>query len=399
MASKFTYIQNGTSDIFGQQINFKIPIPKTKNNIPEQKIKNLEKPFLVEMVKVNPNSISVFKENWNKQPKAKQQVINFSDTDLGEISSKKMPKTNKTNGFLSEKAGARLRNSIKVLFWLSGCYRKFGKSYRLSPGGKISFLTLDLSYTQQHDDNFIKKYMLSQFIIEISKLYPSILYIWRAEKQQNGNIHFHFLFNQFVPWQAARKIWNRLQEKEGYIEAYHDKFSNMDFQQYVKVRNKYEKVSIDSCKKAFKFGCDTDWRNPNSVDAQNLKKIENCYAYLSKYISKKDSTKKQIRNDSDSNLEIDTASIVADLSIDGRLYYSSSKISKFKSQPTHLSSDIITELNKLYDLYQDKFFSTDFYTLISIPAETLFALNCPNLFQLFVNAINPIDPTIFSNST
>ena len=42
-----------------------------------------------------------------------------------------------------------------------------------------------------------------------SRLNRELSYIWVAELQKNGNIHFHILFNQFFPIQYLTKIWNQ----------------------------------------------------------------------------------------------------------------------------------------------------------------------------------------------
>ncbi|GAH86291.1 unnamed protein product, partial [marine sediment metagenome] len=46
------------------------------------------------------------------------------------------------------------------------------------------------------------------------------MYVWRAEKQENGNIHFHFIVDNFIPWNELRNTWNRIQQNLGYISRF-----------------------------------------------------------------------------------------------------------------------------------------------------------------------------------
>ena len=342
---------------------------------------------LIQMVKVHPNSVVVYKTNPNCSPGRKASCPVF-DENFNEIkANQKQPSKNQHNGFLSDKAGARLRTAIKYLFWLSDCIRLVGKKYVLSPAGKISFLTLTLSYVQQHDDVYIKKKMINQFITELTSRYPKMIYIWRAEKQRNGAIHFHFLLNIFVPHQIIREIWNRIQAKEGYIQAYHDKFCNLDFWNYLRINSYTDSTKLDQYRKQYNYGQSTNWMNPNSTDIQSLKKIKNVYAYISKYISK---NLKSSENCTEAEIE--------EYKIEGRIYYCSTKISKIKQIPKELTSDEISELDKLHTIVPDKFFICDFYTLISISPEFLYNFKCFKLFSIFVNSIKPIYPSLFNTT-
>ena len=74
---------------------------------------------------------------------------------------------------------------------------------------KMAFITLSLSSTQIHSDNEIKEKCLNQFLIEIRKRYRVKNYIWRAEKQKNGNIHFHVVIDKFIAWSELRDRWNQ----------------------------------------------------------------------------------------------------------------------------------------------------------------------------------------------
>lgn len=45
-------------------------------------------------------------------------------------------------------------------------------------------------------------------------------YIWKAEVQSNGNIHFHITTNQFVHYLKIRNAWNSILSRHGYLHRY-----------------------------------------------------------------------------------------------------------------------------------------------------------------------------------
>lgn len=118
---------------------------------------------------------------------------------------------------------------------------------------KCGFITLTLSDVQKHTDQFIKKNMLNDFLTRLRQIYSVNLYLWRAENQKNGNIHFHILINRFVHWKKIRNIWNGIQKKHGYLDLFFSKKGNYD---------------------------------ANSTDVHCIRRIRNLAAYLAKYMKK-----------------------------------------------------------------------------------------------------------------
>lgn len=382
-----TYEKTIGTDLFGNPVTIKQTRAKITDNRPIENY-DFEPPAqAVQMVSIRPNSMVLYRDDPNFK-RSRNQPFFFIDDD-GEIKKLEKPPRPKnfTDGFLSDKAGCRLRNAIKILFWLSGVIKLHHGKFQMLPQGKITFLTLTLSYIQQHEDTYIKKNMLNQFITEITFKYPGLIYIWRAEKQENGNIHFHFLLNKFIPWQVCRSIWNRIQLKEGYIAAYQEKFQNLDFWNYCRLNNYNNPAKLNIYKRGYNYGVATNWTDPNSIDITNLKSKKNAYAYISKYASKR-------QKDPDTDHPENTDH----LKIEGRLYYCSQQISKIKPAKEIVTYSIQCELRHLLKTVPEKFIEADFFTLIAIPAEQLFEYGCFTLFKLFTDSILPIGIT-FTNTT
>lgn len=116
-----------------------------------------------------------------------------------------------------------------------------------------SFVTLTLPYTQMHCDKVIKRECLNNFLIYIKRAHNASNYLWKAEVQRNGNIHFHILFDKYIPWREVRNIWNRSVNRLGYVDW---------------------------------FCTENDSLDPNSTDIHSLKKVKNIRSYIAKYVSK-----------------------------------------------------------------------------------------------------------------
>lgn len=111
-------------------------------------------------------------------------------------------------------------------------------SYKHGSGFKqrsVTFCTLTLSERQKHQDKDIIR-SLAKFIDDIKKVKNYIIcpftkkqtndvalsiknYIWRAETTENGDIHFHILFDAFVNKSVLNRVWNNHLAKLGYEKS------------------------------------------------------------------------------------------------------------------------------------------------------------------------------------
>lgn len=110
----------------------------------------------------------------------------------------------------------------------------------VSPRGfrqrSISFCTFTITEPQKNSDTEIVK-MFVDFLDHLKKVNNYIIdpitrketkekalildnYIWRAETQENGNIHFHLLADTFLNQHMLRRVWNNYLGKLGYKYGY-----------------------------------------------------------------------------------------------------------------------------------------------------------------------------------
>lgn len=78
-------------------------------------------------------------------------------------------------------------------------------------------------------------------------------YLWKAELQERGQIHYHITTNAWLHLIEIRRVWNDIQKARGWLEDYHKQYRNFD---------------------------------PNSTDVHSIHKIKDVRRYLTKYISK-----------------------------------------------------------------------------------------------------------------
>lgn len=211
----------------------------------------------------------------------------------------------KYQGFMSPNAIRRCRNAVDYFLYYVDPLIMQGKNRH-----KVGFVTLTLASKQIHSDNEIKSKLLNQLLVELRKHYSVDIYVWKAEKQKNGNLHFHILTDKFIPYKDLRERWNRIQNKLGYVDR-----------------------SVS--------------KNPNSTDIHTLYKdkkgsenINDVAMYIAKYMSKSenpDHLDKEQKNK---------------LKVEGRLWFVSQKISKICKGVTlfedKFDSDALDVMEKIH---------------------------------------------------
>lgn len=203
---------------------------------------------------------------------------------------------NEHQGKLSAKAVRRLSNSVNWLVASAKQKYVFDKATNKRYSFRVNFVTLTLP-TLDHSitDHTFKKVLLHGFINACRYKFDLKNFVWKVEAQENGNIHVHFTTDTFMHWKEVRNIWNRILSKHGLIDTYHKKHSSMNFDTYCKIYNADKSRSIKDMAKSFKYGQDTNWRDPNTTDVHAVHKVKDIAAYLAKYMGKKEEDRRPIQ--------------------------------------------------------------------------------------------------------
>lgn len=127
---------------------------------------------------------------------------------------------------------------------------------------RVNFITLTLPAPQGSiSDKELKQKCLKQWIEYWKGKLPGMSYVWRAERQKNGNLHFHLVTDRYIHYKAIRDTWNDQLASTGLIDAFQAKNGH---------------------------------RHPNSTDVHAVKAIRSLGAYIAKYMSKTESTAQPI---------------------------------------------------------------------------------------------------------
>lgn len=224
---------------------------------------------------LKPNQLTIFFES----------VANGTGNLLTPIE-RKQPRNNDPKRGLSKKARRRIESKIQWLLTFSKTKRIFNDYTNRYFNFKINFITLTLPTLQSHHDTTIKSKCFNQFLTELRRFHSLYNYVWRAECQRNGNIHFHIATDTYFPWYIVRSLWNRQLRKLGYINRYHQKFSGMDFNQYKAYCNSIGINDLSTIHSRYQYGNKTNWKDPNTTDIHSVHKVKNISAYLAKYMAK-----------------------------------------------------------------------------------------------------------------
>jgi hypothetical protein len=235
-------------------------------------------------------------------------------------------------GLISLKAERRIKNAINWLLAITPEKKFYAPKWHKWYNFKVNFITLTLSSKQIHPDNIIKKKLLHQFLIEAKHRWHVKNYIWRAEAQQNGNIHFHICSDKFIPWRELRSCWNRIQNKLGYVDNFHTLHAH---------------------------------RDPNSTDVHSIKRIKNLPAYLAKYCTKQSNERP----------------------IEGKLWGLSYDLSKIKSCIEMLTNEMKDEIDIIKSKFSNYVKEMDYATVIYTNVDKWKKLAKGALYKLYQSFI------------
>ena len=120
---------------------------------------------------------------------------------------------------------------------------------------QVGFVTLTTSDQINHTAREGYDLCLKPFLRTARRKWGIEDYIWKAELQERGQLHYHITWAEFVHLDEIRQEWNKLQKQAGWLDSY--------------------------AKREKHF-------NPNSTDVHAVWKVRNLGAYLAKYLAKEE---------------------------------------------------------------------------------------------------------------
>lgn len=212
-------------------------------------------------------------------------------------------------GILTEPVKRKILNKLDTWLSLVSCYNQNKVKKFQRKQTYITFLTVTLAEKQIKSDKEIQKQVLSQYIDKLKYHFGIENYLWRAERQDNGNIHYHILLDRYADKQKLQNLWNKTLKKTGLLTEFARK-------------NKHY--------------------NPPSTHVKALPSDQAAKKYFTKYAMK---TEKQQQ-------------------IHGRVWYASKSIINLKPLTLHGLSTIRTFINYLLNNHKVRIYESDYATTI-----------------------------------
>lgn len=148
----------------------------------------------------------------------------------------------------------RIRTAVDLLLQISPSKKVTNPYTKAVITHRLSFITLTISdkskmYTPQEGH----KLLLKPFLRIMREKGLMTTYLWKAEFQERGQLHYHITTNSVIDLRLIRKYWNALQQKAGMLNDYYNEHYHFD---------------------------------PNSTDIHSVQKLHDIQAYLTKYLTK-----------------------------------------------------------------------------------------------------------------
>ena len=248
-------------------------------------------------------------------------------------------------GEISKDGQKHLRKAIETLFVITPRRKVFNRVLNKYTNFHLSSLTLTLSSIQgKWLDNDIVKFCLAPFLLDCKRKLGLKNYVWKAERQQNGNIHFHVISDMFADIDIIRKFWNDKQDTLGFIDQFYAKYNH---------------------------------RQPPSIEITYVRNSDTLGKYVSKYISKsKGKHSKQIEKLSLFPVQIYLPSKANEKLykefenrrweyVNGRVWDCSIVLKSFKYKAVDLSTKQRDSVDEIVKLLSVKKFDSDYFSVIT----------------------------------
>lgn len=268
----------------------------------------------------------------------------------------------KYHGIVSDQTRRKVGKAVDYLLFMANDKYLPGTTHGKSYKFKLAFVTLTLPSVQRHSDNEIKELCLNQLLIEFRKVYKVRNYIWRAEKQRNGNIHFHILVDKFIPWNELRNRWNRIIEKLGYVSGYRDEMRRFHSEGFKLRKDLLQHWDYQSQIKAYQKGKVNDWASPNSTDVHSLYKVMNVKDYICKYCTK-----------NETNSEVS-----------GRIWGCNEELSNIKGAQIVIDESLKSELDDIVQHMKPRVYKGDYFSVIHVNVNSITGKSGLQIRQAFM---------------
>lgn len=159
------------------------------------------------------------------------------------------------SGLMTSHSQRRITKAVDMLLQRNPKRRIWNPVAQKHHDFQIGFCTLTIPAAKPVKASFAHKELLQPFIRTMRRKYGVGDYIWKAELQNRGQLHYHITWSVFVDLTAIRNTWNNRLRKFRLLDEYAAKYGHF---------------------------------HPNSTDIHAVWKVRDLKAYLAKYIAKEE---------------------------------------------------------------------------------------------------------------
>lgn len=254
----------------------------------------------------------------------------------------------KYTGTITKGAKKRIRKAVELLLMCSPVQKVYNPIIHDYQKFRLTFITLtiplELRLISVEEGN---KALLQPFLEVLRKKYGVFMYVWKAELQERGQLHYHLTTNVFILHDKLKQAWNKVIEDAGMMNEYKAKFGHC---------------------------------NPNSTDIHAVYKVKNIGAYLVKYL---------IKNIDEAEQETEEAAKVKAVT-KGKVWGCSSNLSKAGMWHDCILSENEHKIDLACTLGKAKRVQLDNCTIIEcskIDPKSLLSIKQLQEFNAFINTI------------
>lgn len=93
----------------------------------------------------------------------------------------------------------------------------------------LSFITLTIPpHSSKPTPQWANPTLLAPFILAMKRKHSLSTYIWKAEFQKNGMLHYHITTRSWIHYYSIRDEWNYLLRKNGLLNEHYAKHNNKE---------------------------------------------------------------------------------------------------------------------------------------------------------------------------
>lgn len=157
------------------------------------------------------------------------------------------------SGEITAHAQKRIRRAVEILLMKSPPKIIFNTVSGRPNNFRLSFVTVTISQAEPVPHREAYEKGLKPLLRWLREKQGWKDYIWKAELQARGQVHWHITGNQFLDFRLLKSAWNNIQYQRGWLNDFYAKQGH--------------------------------WA-PNSIDIHAVQKVARLDLYLAKYISK-----------------------------------------------------------------------------------------------------------------